>query len=177
MSCMNVRTKTAIVASLALAVPTVALAVAPVPYVAVPRGGAVILNTGSTNTLGYRIALGRDGSATYVQPGRAPQRGRLPTAVANKFWSDVRSGMPLSQIHAGTCMKSASFGISLFVWWHGQRSNDLSCPLDDRARGLAADATTIANALGIKTMSSHFVPLPTNEPRHVLTTPTPLATP
>jgi len=174
---MNVRTKIAIFASAALAVPMLAFAAAAVPYVAVPRGGAVILNTGSTNSAGYRIAIGQDGSATYVQPGRAPVRGQVPADIANKFWSDVRAAMPLSQLRAGACMKSASFGVSMFVWWHGSRSPDVSCPLDDRSRALAGDATTIANALGIKTTSSHFVPLPINEPRHVLTTPTPLTTP
>jgi len=159
-------------AALVVAAPIAAAAASPVPYVPVPKGGAVILNTGSTNTLGYRISVGQDGSANYVQPGGAVKSGQLPAAVAKNFWSDVRAAMPLSKLHRQMCMKSVSFGVSIYVWWHGERSGDVSC-----GGSLASDAEAVANALGIKTMQGRLIPLMPNEPRRVMPTPTPTTSP
>ena len=85
--------------------------------------------------------------------------------------------MPLSAHGASTCMKSASFGSSMFVWWHGSRSNDLSC---GAASSVATDSSKIAQALGATTMFRSTlerpIPMLTNEPRKPLPQPIPTPT-
>lgn len=139
----------------------------PVPALPVPRGSAVILDTGSSNTLGYRIVVQPSGSAEYVM-GDATHGGRLPNALAVRFFRDLSAAMPLSQLRANQCMKSASFGISLFVWWRGQRSPDVSCSGPPEVAALNADLSGIASALGIRTTVRHFVPMLPNEPRNLV---------
>src|SRR5450755_480853 len=128
--------------------PLAAAAARSVPYLPVPKGAAVILNTGSTNTLGYRIVVQQSGAAEIVNgPRRAV--GSVPASLAAQFYKDLEAAMPLSAHGASTCMKSASFGSSMFVWWHGSRSNDLSC---GAASSVATDSSKIAQALGATTM-------------------------
>ena len=60
--------------ALFLVAPLAASAAPAVPYLPVPRGAAVILNTGSTShTLGYRVVIQRSGAAEeYINgPKRA----------------------------------------------------------------------------------------------------------
>jgi hypothetical protein len=153
---------------LALAVP--ALAAQTVPYLPVPKGAAVILNSGSTNSAGYRIVVQRSGDAEYVLGG-TQTFGKIPSALAATFFDDLGKAMPLSAIDVAPCMKSASFGYSLFVWWHGQRSPDITCP---GAAALASDAAAVASALGIRAMMNggHLIPPLPNEPRMPLPSPT-----
>ena len=161
----------------ALGIPLAARAAAPVPYVPVPRGGAVILDTGSTNTLGYRISIGPKGQAWFVVSGHPMQRASISQTLADKFFTNLRAAAPLSKLAVEQCMKSASFGTSLFVWWHGQRSPDLTCPSSDvRARAVYDDATQIATALHL-TAGLHFRTLPTNEPRRIPSAPAVTPTP
>lgn len=153
-----------------LAASTAASAAAPVPYLPVPRGAAVILNTGSTNAPGYRIVLQRSGSAEYVW-GAHRATATIGNPLALKFFADAQVGMPLSQLHVAPCMKSASFGTSTFVWWRGQRSPDLSCPTDTRSSHLYDDALAVAKALAIGGGAPVY--LPTGEPRKPIPTPSP----
>lgn len=116
-------------------------------YLPVPTGAAVILNTGSTNTAGYRIVVQRSGSAEYIAASR---RGTttVSDALAAKFFSDLEAAGPLHNLVAVPCMKSVSFGTSLYVWWHrGGRSPDLSCASGEDARALQTDTAQIAQAL------------------------------
>lgn len=120
-------------------------------YLPVPKGAAVILNTGSTNTSGYRIVVQENGNAEYISDvtrGKA----RVPAATASKFLSDLRAAAPLQSLQHAACMKSISFGTSLFVWWNHSRSPDLSCPSDTRGKALEADAQAIASALHISSV-------------------------
>jgi hypothetical protein len=154
---------------LALIVPVAALAAAPVPYLPVPKGAAVILNTGSTNALGYRIVIQQSGAAEYIK-GDKRATAIVPAAVTNKFFTDVRTAMPLRNHPMIHCMKSVSFGTSLFIWWKGARSYDLTCGTNV----LTNDAYAVAEALGLSTSMSapmHPVPALTNEPRVPAPTP------
>ncbi|HLJ82569.1 MAG TPA: hypothetical protein VKT51_00165 [Candidatus Eremiobacteraceae bacterium] len=147
---------------LALIVPVAALAAAPVPYLPVPRGAAVILNTGSTNALGYRIVLQRSGAAEYVH-GDKRATANVPEAITTKFFTDMQA-LPLRSYPMIHCMKSVSFGTSLYVWWKGARSQDLTCGTTI----LAGDSYAVAQALGLSTAVGapmHPVPALTNEPR------------
>ena len=168
--------KTLMVALL-LAAPAVVSAAPAVPYLPVPKGAAVILNTGSTNTVGYRIVIQRKGAAEFVNgPRRA--MSSVPASMAAQFFNDLESAMPLSARGGSTCMKSASFGSSMFVWWHGSRSNDLSC---GGASAIATDADKIAQALGasavLRSTLERPIPMLTNEPRKPLPQPIPTPTP
>ena len=163
--------KTVLLAAAALiAAASAASAAAPVPYLPVPKGAAVILNTGSTNAAGYRIVVQRSGSAEYTL-GAHRATAMIDGSLAAKFFADASSGMPLSKLQTAPCMKSASFGTSTFVWWRGQRSPDLSCPTGSTSSHLNDDALAIAKALGIG--GAHTVYLPTGEPRKPMPTPSP----
>ncbi len=150
-------------------VPGMALAAGPVPYLPVPKSAAVILNTGSTNSLGYRIVVQSSGVAEYVA-GDTRAKARVSAAMAAKFFTDLRAGMPMSKLPIMGCMKSASFGTSTFAWWRGERSGDLECAGDAHGKVLAADVAEIARELKIETRLPRM--LPTNEPRHPLPEPT-----
>src|SRR5579864_500568 len=158
--------KNRVLAALALlAAPAVAAAAPAVPYLPVPKDAAVILNTGSTNTTGYRIVVQQSGKAEFVD-GSTRATGQIPLPLAAKFFRDLSDAMPLSTLPREQCMKSASFGTSLFVWWRGQRSPDLSCPGDAKAQALGSDAAAVAQALHVSSgLRSRAVPMLPNEPR------------
>lgn len=159
-----------LVALLILLAPVAAAAAGLVPYLPVPRGAAVILNTGSTNTVGYRIVLQKSGAAEYIS-GEKRALATVPAGVTAKFFTDLQAKMPLTDYPMIHCMKSVSFGTSLFVWWKGSRSNDLTCG----GGILAADADAVAQSLGLAAVMqtpAHPVPMLTNEPRRPMPAPT-----
>jgi hypothetical protein len=117
-------------------------------YLPVPKGAAVILNTGSTNASGYRVVVQEDGAAEYAAPVLRVA-SRVPSSIAAKFFSDLRAASRLHELPHASCMKSVSFGTSLFVWWDHSRSPDLTCPSDARGKALEDDAQAIASALHI----------------------------
>lgn len=139
---------------------------AAIPHLPIPKDGAVILNTGSTNVPGYRIVIQRSGKAQYVHNGNRSE-GSIPSDLAAKFFTNLQAAMPLSKLPTEQCMKSVSFGSSTFLWWRGQRSQDVSCPGDDRARALYEDAQRIADALKIP-VGPVMRPMLPNEPRKPL---------
>jgi hypothetical protein len=117
-------------------------------YLPVPHGAAVILNTGSTNTSGYRIVVQKSGNAEYVV-GDQRAKATVPDTIVSKFFSDLADATPLQELQSAACMKSVSFGTSVFVYWNHQRSPDLTCPGDARGTALESDAQAIAQALHI----------------------------
>jgi hypothetical protein len=160
-------------AAIAIATLTPALAAAPVPYLPIPKGAAVILNTGSTNSVGYRIVIQSNGSAEYVN-GHTRATAHVSLAVASKFYADMQAAMPLSLVHVEPCMKSASFGSSTFLWWRGQRSPDISCPGSATSKTLNDDAAAVAAALHLGGNPVDMLP---NEPRHAVPTSSASASP
>ena len=147
-----------------------------VPHLPIPKGAAVILNTGSTNTPGYRIVVSPSGEAQYIVDRGTPVRGSISTELAFHFFSDLRAAMPLSKLPTEPCMKSASFGTSTFIWWQGQRSPDVSCPGNAAARTLDGTVVKVIEALDIRAgpptvqplLSPDARQLPPNEPRKPL---------
>ena len=103
---------------------------------------AVITNSGSTNTAGYRIVVERTGKATYTEMRRRGARpdesttrtSALPDALVRRFFADLAAAQPLSSLPKIGCMKSASFGTTLTVEFDGESSPDLSCGGHDDAR-------------------------------------------
>ncbi|MGC1985037.1 MAG: hypothetical protein WA668_06565, partial [Candidatus Cybelea sp.] len=96
---------------------------------------AVIENSGSTNTLGYRIEVRSDGSATLAMV-HGPSASASPSpakpftvssGIAKQFFADLAAARQ-SKTVTEPCMKSASFGSATYVTWQGWRSSDLTCP-------------------------------------------------
>ena len=109
---------------------------------------ATIVDSGSTNTTGYTVTVGSDGT-TSAHVDSQPGHGTVPAAVAQKFYADLNSAGPLDKLPRGTCMRSASFGTTLVILWRGARSPDLHCPQNDIEQRLANDATAVSQALKI----------------------------
>jgi hypothetical protein len=120
-----------------------------------PTGGAVtatagvITNSGSTNTYGYTILVGSDGSASYTS-GAGRGNGVIAADLSQRFFSDLSAAKPLSALPAAHCAKSASFGTTTTVTQGGDTSPDLQCPGDPRTQALADDVTKIAQSLGVQ---------------------------
>ena len=84
---------------------------------------AVIVNSGSTNTAGFRIAVDRSNNAEFTagppRPNRSPNgqpkqvRRELPSALVGRLFSDLEAAEPFSSLPSQRCFKSASFGTKL----------------------------------------------------------------
>lgn len=141
------------------------------------RDGAIIHNTGSTNFAGYTIKLWSDGSASVVRSNRGggslgtPVSGSVPADVARKFFSDLKAAKASGNVAGRACMKSASFGSSTVVQYHGWTSPDLECPGDGFVVALASETHAIAAALQVRATPVRR-PLMPNEPRRPETVPT-----
>jgi hypothetical protein len=96
------------------------------------------------------------GSVEYVAASRRAT-ATIADRLAARFFSDLKAAGPLQDLESTPCMKSVSFGTSLFVWWEHGRSPDLSCSSGEQARALAADASQIAAALHLSPGS--FLPV------------------
>jgi len=112
-----------------------------------PQDSIVIENSGSTNTLGYRIIVSADGQASF-ESGNSHGRERLPADLLSRLKYDVMMAQPLSHVRsAATCMKPASFGTSIFVSLGAERTADLTCPASPKGEALKSDAEEIAGFL------------------------------
>jgi hypothetical protein len=116
-----------------------------------PLDGAVITNSGSTNAPGYEIRIHSDGSAQFGTHGRGVssvmQRGTVSPTLAATFFADLKKARASNVQGEAGCMKSASFGTTTIVNWHGWVSGDLECPRGSPA--LKADIFKIQEALHI----------------------------
>ncbi len=127
---------------------------------AVPPNAAVIVNSGSTNISGYRIVVAPDGRATVVTPSGSRVQ-QLATSTAAAFFKHLAAAMPLSKLSGEPCMKSASFGSTTTIQYKGERSPDLSCPMEGPGAALGADVQHITGELHVLPSARTF--------RHTLT--------
>jgi hypothetical protein len=111
---------------------------------AMPGRVAVISNAGSTNLIGYQIAVQPDGSVSVTTRGTT--NGHIDRALAERLYSDLAAHTALSALPVGACMKSASFGTRMTIAYRGETTPDLLCPQDTAERALGADAAAIAAA-------------------------------
>jgi hypothetical protein len=134
------------------------------------RDGVVIHNSGSTNLPGYTIKLWSDGSATSVRANRAgnevgqASNGSVPMDLVRKFFGDLSAAKHSGRVVGQTCMKSASFGSTTVVQYHGWTSPDLECPGDGFVVALASEAHQVAASLNTRRLPVRR-PLMPNEPR------------
>lgn len=126
---------------------------------------AVIENSGSTNTLGYTIEVRSDSLAFNMgRPPGAPPVSLDPIGVhlaptmTHKFFRDLATAMPLTELNVRHGMRSASFGTRTFITYKGQRSPDLTFGGDERANALKADIDIITKALHIGNIPRRPVP-------------------
>jgi hypothetical protein len=146
----------ALILALAFAVPTYGpiptpSGSPPVPAARIPTAAdeALIVNSGSTNTAGYRLRVYADGT-TALQQADAAVRKHVPLALVKRFFADLRAAGALDKLPRAACMKSASFGSSTQVAYRGKMSPDLTCPSASPAeRALAVDADALAAAGGV----------------------------
>jgi len=120
-----------------------------------PQATAVILNSGSTNSHGYKITVATDGTGTAVLANRdgsaaGPVKSfHIASQIAARFFADLAAARK-SKTPAAGCMKSASFGSFTHVTWDGWQSPDLDCPPGDASIGaLVTDVERIREASGI----------------------------
>lgn len=120
-------------------------------------GSATLVNSGSTNTPGFKIVVQRDGAAEYTamprahpqpdgQKNVAPMKRQLPPALVHRLFSDLEAARPFSGLPRPRCMKSVSFGTRLSILFHGDETPDLNCGAGQSARlaALIEDAKQIA---------------------------------
>ena len=139
-----------------------------------PKDGASIINSGSTNTEGYTMKVWSDGTGE-VSGARTgdSHKFQIDADLTPKFFADLKA----ARANPGTpghCMKSASFGTTTVVSWHGWQSTDLQCPPFNAAMtALVTDVRAIQAAANWA--SRRRIPLP-RDMRKIPATP-PEATP
>ncbi len=152
-----------------LCLAALALGVAAAPL----RDGVTIVDTGSTNALGYTIKLWSDGAARV---GASNKSGTLvtstrpfsvPGALAVRTIADARAARDAGA--AGhSCVKSASFGTAKYVRYHAWTSADLTCPpFAPALAALATDVAQVEKLAGLEKLPKRMIHLMPNEPRRV----------
>lgn len=126
-----------------------------------PADTATIVNSGSTNSEGYSIAVSSSGkgSATLQDKGGAtsgkPKAFTLPASTVARFFADLAAARK-GNAQSAACMKSASFGTTVHITWQGWVSPDLSCPPQDSlGEALVKDVDEIRQAAGLSNMPMH----------------------
>jgi len=146
--------------------------------------GARIFDSGSTNVQGFTIAVRSDGTGWWRPSARmgqalAPSHTfTIDQNVARRFLKAMNAGRA-QHLRGVPCMKSASFGHSVFAIWHGWRSPDITCPLDTAgAQRIAASIHAVIAASGMPTPTvGRRIGLPGNEPRRQPSEPSPAGSP
>ncbi len=107
-----------------------------------------IIDSGSTNFPGLTVKLKKSGPQAVIEPASGAQQTiTLDQTLCARLKKDLKAAGPLNELPANHCMKSVSFGASLFIEQEGVRSPDLSCrQTDSRAASLKQDASDILSA-------------------------------
>jgi hypothetical protein len=117
------------------------------PFI-VPPGATLIVNGGSTNFAGFKIAIERDGAAVY-EMASGVARGHVAPATAKWLFARLAADRPLDKLPTGQCMKSVSFGSSTTIAWNGETTPDITCAGDPRVQELNRTVAAIEKQLGV----------------------------
>jgi hypothetical protein len=101
-------------------------------------GLATIIQSGSTNSLAYKVIIREDGSATAEIGGtNSPRLQQFPVGtVETKALLRVLGRIgDVSKIPSGHCPKSVSFGTRTEISYAGKTSGDLQCIRKDASGG------------------------------------------
>lgn len=131
---------------------------------------AVIENTGSTNTLGYKITVTATKGTYHISSvsngGKdTSNESGMPSGVqplVSRLFTDLDAAMPLTSLPVRHGMRSASFGTQTFVTYKGQRSPDLTFASDPRTVALKSDIASITKALHIGNAPRHIFAIQNN---------------
>jgi hypothetical protein len=145
---------------------------------------AVIVDSGSTNTSGYRIEMRSDGKASLTLQGRhgmgtpSPAKAfTVDSALTARFFNNLKAAHT-ANVTGSPCMKSASFGTTTHVMWHDWKSPDLDCPSENALlSALIGDVNAIRQASGVGTLPGLGGHVPQSGPPHVEATPSPESSP
>lgn len=135
-----------------------------VAFASAMRDGGTIDNSRSTNTAGYTIKVWSDGHAILIRQGSADKSFTIDASLAKQFLDQAKAARssPGTPQH---CMKSASFGTTTTVTWHGWTSPDLQCPpFSNAVSMLAVTVRTIQTAANVGPPTSRM-PLPIEQRR------------
>lgn len=128
------------------------------------RDGGTIENSRSTNTAPYTIKVWSNGHAVLIRQGSADKPFAIDASLALQFLDQAKGARndPGTPQH---CMKSASFGTTTTVTYHGWQSPDLQCPpFSNAVSMLATTVRTIQTAANVGPPSSRM-PLPVEQRR------------
>ncbi|GCE11648.1 hypothetical protein [Tengunoibacter tsumagoiensis] len=133
----------------------------PVDQTLIPRNVALIANSGSVNTIGYRIIVSPEGNVSFVD-GKGSGHGTLPKKFTRHFFHDLAQAHPLDQLPEKTpCLKSYTTGTITEIQFNGEHSPDISCPGNDKASDLEEDVRTITRFFHIKNvLNDKGTPIP-----------------
>lgn len=112
-----------------------------------------IIDSGSTNRPGMNVKLKKSGPQAMIEKKDGSQQAiNLEKTLCSRLMQDLKAAGPLNQLPAAPCMKSVSFGTSLFIEYKGVRSPDLNCPqTDPRSQALKQDAMDLMAAAKTQT--------------------------
>jgi hypothetical protein len=100
------------------------------------RDTVAIVNSGSTNSPGFRIVVARSGVAEFTETSRgrdaSPQKTKPVRLTVSRFltdrlYTDLEDATPLALLPVPHCMKSMSFGTTLAIEFGAEHTPDLSC--------------------------------------------------
>jgi hypothetical protein len=121
---------------------------------------ADILNSGSTNTRGYVLHVGRSGSILVdAQDGAGFHSASTSPDLAGRFFEALAAAQPFSDLPLGRCMKSASFGYSVRIRYAGETTPDLTCAISAEEKALASLASEIARDAHVSDFSLRRRPI------------------
>lgn len=125
----------------------------------VPAGAAtspiIIVNSGSTNTLGFTINVAADGGSMLTMQ-RQMKTFQVSTATLKKLLNDLAAAKKASTSPGSGCIKSASFGSATRITWQGWTSPDLECPASNpQTAALIDDVHAVREAAGIAAPTLH----------------------
>jgi hypothetical protein len=107
-----------------------------------------VIDSGSTNVPGMRMTIEESGYHALVErKDGSKQRVALNRELCDRLVEDLKAAGFLNELPVNRCMKSVSFGKSIFIEYQGARTPDLSCrQADPRAAALKKDAEEILSA-------------------------------
>ena len=107
-----------------------------------------VIDSGSTNIPGMRMTIEQSEHRAIVErKDGTKQHVKLTKEISDRVVQDLEAAGPLNELPVGHCMKSVSFGKSIFIEYKGVRTPDLSCQQGDpRVAALKKDAEEILSA-------------------------------
>jgi hypothetical protein len=120
----------------------------PAQYTLLPTT-IVISDSGSADTVGWRIVIVASGEARYIS-GDGRGHAALPAELFAKLKTDIDAAKPLSALHGEAACTKLAGSSSTYIAMAGERSSDLSCPGTPVEVALKADIDAIVAFLKLR---------------------------